>query len=294
MTERSMVKDGKPISHSRLEMRHKPQPAESNTSGVMHGGYILFHLDTAGGMTAMRHAGTRVVTVSVDRMDFKSPVRMGEDMVFKTSANMAHKSSIEVGARIEAENPYTGELRHVGTAYLTYVALNEEGRPTVVRPLIPETQEDRRRMADAARRRNLRRMERAQANGKAFIFRIALLPELYALCRLAPGAPVPAVPEGSFFATARDGGEISLVLPQEALPSSGSGMKLDKGWRAFMLRADLDLSLSGVVANLSAIIAAEKISIYYVTTFSTGYFLVRADQVQAAAEALRLAGHTVD
>ncbi len=289
-----MTQEGKPISHSRMEMRHKPQPAESNTNGVMHGGYILYHLDTAGGMSAARHAGSRVVTVSVDRMDFKSPVRMGEDMLYRTSVNMVHRSSIEVGARIEAENPYTGETRHVGTAYLTFVALNEEGRPTAVRPLIPETPEDRRRMADAARRRNLRRMERAQANGKAFSFRIALLPERYALCRLEPGEAVPAVAAGAFFAMAQGGNELSLVLPEESAPASGAGLKLDKGWRAFMLRAELDVSLSGVVANLSAIIAAERISIYYVTTFSTGYFLVREDNTRAAADALRLAGHTVD
>ncbi len=286
--------EGKPISRSRVEMRHKPQPAESNTSGVMHGGFILYHLDTASGMAAARHAGNRVVTVSVDRMDFKSPVRMGEDIVYKTSVNMVHRSSIEVGARIEAEHPYTGETRHVGTAYLTFVALNEEGRPTAVRPLIPETAEDRRRMADAARRRNLRRMERAQADGKAFVFRIALLPETYALCRLDPASPVPSLPEGSFAAMARGKDELSLVVPESVRPKDGPGLKWDAPWRAFVLRADLDVSLSGVVANCSAILAAERISICYVSTFSTGYFLVREDQAEAAAAALRLAGHTVD
>lgn len=182
--------EGRPVSYSRLETRHRPQPSEANTFGVMHGGYTLYHLDTFCGMTAMRHAGTRVVTVAVDRMDFKSPIHMGENLVYKTSVNRVHRSSLEVGARIEAETPETGELRHVGTAYLTFVALNENGRPTGVPPLIAENGEDRRRMADAVRRAYLRRMERDQANGKAFSFPIELLPERFLLCRAEAGFDV--------------------------------------------------------------------------------------------------------
>ena len=292
--------EGKPVSYSRLETRHMPQPDESNTHGVMHGGRTLYHLDIACGMTATRHAGTRVVTVSVDRMDFKSPIYMGEVLLYKTSVNMVHRSSLEIGARIEAENMRTMETRHVGTAYLSFVALNENGRPTPVRPLLAETDEDRRRMADAARRSYLRRMERAQSKGKAFVFPIELMAGGFMLCRFSPGVTPPALPPGSFAAFAVTDTEATLIMPESALNDALlaslhglDGARMEKGWRAFAVRADLDLTVSGVVANLSAILAAENISVQYVSTFSSGYLLVRGDAVDAATEALRFAGHLV-
>jgi Acyl-CoA hydrolase len=292
--------EGKTVEYSRLVKRHRPSPSEANNNGVMHGGLILFHLDMACGMTAMRHCGTRVVTVSVDRMDFKSAVQMGENMLFKTSVNMVHRSSLEVGARIEAEDAFTGDLRHVGTAYLTFVALNEDGRPTRVRPLVAETSEDTRRMADAVRRRNLRRMERWQADGRAFSFAIDLLPETFSLCRLAPGVAMPTLPPGSFSAIAADAMGLSLVVPEHASTGDApwqserdAGGYGETGWRAFTLRSDLDLSLSGVVSTVSSILAAEKISIQYISTFTSAYFLVRGDQVEATISALITAGHRV-
>lgn len=292
--------EGRPVSYSRLETRHRPQPSESNTYGVMHGGFTLFHLDTCCGMSAMRHAGTRVVTVAVDRMDFKSPIHMGENLLYKTSVNRVHRSSLEVGARLEAENATTGALRHVGTAYLTFVALNADGRPTAVPLLIAENDEDRRRMADAARRAYLRRMERDQANGRAFSFPIELLPERFLLCRADAGAPLPELARNGFAMCAVTDREITVALPETAATDSvleqySCGVRpcMEKGWRAFAVRRDLDISMSGVVANLSAILAAEKISVQYVSTFSSGYLLVRGDAAAAAAEALRLAGHDV-
>lgn len=291
---------GRAVSHSRLESRFLPQTREMNNHGVMHGGQTLYYLDCYCGMTASRHAGTRVVTVSVDRMDFASPIRQGEPIVFKTSVNRVHRSSLEVGARIETENQRTLETRHVGTAYLTFVALNDAGRPTPVRPLLPETEEDRRRMADAERRAYLRRMERDQSKGRAFMFPIELLPETFYLCRFAPGAPPPPLPAGSFALCAVTDAEVSLIIPETPendalcchLGRSG-GARMEKGWRAFAVRAPLDIATSGVVAALSAVLAAEKISLQYVSTFGSAYLLVRGDAAAPAAEALRLAGHDV-
>ena len=289
-----------PVSYSRLETRHRPQPSEANVHGVMHGGFTLYHLDTACGMSAMRHAGTRVVTVSVDRMDFKSPIHMGENLLYKTSVNRAHRSSLEIGARLEAENPATGELRHVGTAYLTFVALNDNDRPTAVPLLLAENDEDRRRMADAARRAYIRRMERDQANGRAFAFPIELLPERFILCRIGTETQLPALPHSELALHAVTDKETTAILPEtpEMLAflehhSRDKNLRVEKGWRALALRRDLDIAVSGVVANLSAILAAEKISVQYVSTFSSCYLLVRGDAATAAAEALRLAGHAV-
>ena len=292
--------EGRLVSFSRLETRLRPQPGEMNTNGVMHGGMTMYHLDMACGMTAMRHASERVVTVSVDRLDLRSPIHPGENLLYKTSVNMVHRSSLEVGARIEAENARTTELRHVGTAYMTFVALNENGRPTAVRPLIAETDEDRRRMADAVRRAYLRRMERAQAKGAAFSFGLELLPERFTVCRLEPGAAIPPLPGGSFALCAATDTELTLVLPEgagglvpELAPELVTGARMETGWRAFAVRESLDLDVSGVAAHLTAILAAEKIPVQYVSTFSSGYLLVRDDKTVVAAEALRFAGHSV-
>ncbi|MCC8194213.1 MAG: ACT domain-containing protein [Deltaproteobacteria bacterium] len=292
--------EGRPASLGRLESRMRPQPEHANNGGNMHGGYILYHLDTYCGMTASRFSGTRVVTVSVDRMDFARPVPLACNLLFKTSVNMTHRHSMEVGARIEVENSRTLELTHVGTAYLTFVALDDNGRPTTVPPLIPETDEDKRRMADAVRRSYLRRMERAQAKGKAFAFSIELLPESFFLCRFAPGFTPPLLPAGSFALCAATDTETTLVFP-ESPASDGivnavckaGGVRMEKGWRAFAVRETLDLSASGVAAALCAVLAAENISVQYLSTFSSGYLLVRGDAVNEAAEALRFAGHGV-
>lgn len=292
--------ESKPVSHSRLESRFLPQPREMNNYDVMHGGHTLYYLDCHCGLSAARHAGTRVVTVSVDRMDFMSPLYPGEIMIFKTCVNRVHRSSLEVGARIEAEHPHTLAVRHMGTAYFSFVALNENGRPTPVPPLVAETEEDKRRMADAARRAYLRRLERDQAKGKGFSFTIDLLPERFLLCRTEPGGQLPPLPGAVFVLAANDAAEATFIMPETAETDAAfqticavKGARMEKGWRAFAIRDKLDLSVSGVVGVLSSILAAEKIAVQYISTFSSGYLLVRGDAVEQAAEALTLAGHTV-
>ena len=272
-----------------------------NNNGVMHGGQTLYYLDCYCGLSASRHAGTRVVTVSVDRMDFMSPIYPGEVMIFKTCVNRVHRSSLEVGARIEAEHPRTLDVRHMGTAYFSFVALNDDGRPTPVPPLIAETEEDKRRMADAARRAYLRRLERDQAKGKAFSFTLDLLPERFLLCRADEGQPLPPLPGAVFAFVSGDSLESTFVLPEIADTDAAfqkicaaKGARVERGWRAFAIREKLDLSVSGVVGVLTSILAAEKIAVQYISTFSSGYLLVRGDAVDQAAEAFTHAGHTIN
>jgi acyl-CoA hydrolase len=283
-----------------METRIRPQPEHANNGGTMHGGYILYHIDTCCGMAAMRHAGMNVVTAAIDRMDFARPVHLATNMVIKSSVNMVHRSSLEVGARVEEENSLTGERLHVGTAYLTFVALGEKGRPSAVPPLIPETDEDRRRMADAARRAYLRRMERARSKGKDFSFTLELLAERFYLCGLAPGSPLPVLPRAGFALCAAADNEITLVFPDS--PGSDEVMnelrragepRLEKGRRAFAVRGKPDSAVPGAAAALCSVLAAEAISVQYVSTFSAAYLLVGGDVVDEATEALRLAGHTV-
>ncbi len=113
-------------------------------------------VDLAGAMAAMRHARCTVVTASVDRLDFLSPIRLGDVVILKAQVNYAHKTSMEVGCRVETEDPRTGERRYTTKAYLTIVAVDEKGRPRAVPPVVPETELDERRHREAEARRKER------------------------------------------------------------------------------------------------------------------------------------------
>ncbi|MFW5722759.1 MAG: acyl-CoA thioesterase [Desulfohalobiaceae bacterium] len=146
----------KPVAASSLTMAHMTLPEDANAAGSVHGGVIMKHIDTAGGVVAMRHARANAVTASIDRLDFHQPVHVGELLILWASVNGVGKSSMEVGVRAEAENLLTGDRRHVASAYITYVALDEERRPTQVPAIIPETEEEKRRHAAYLERREKR------------------------------------------------------------------------------------------------------------------------------------------
>ena len=147
-------------------MTHLVMPQDANPSGNLHGGVILRHIDTAGGVVAKRHSRTNVVTVSIDRMAFKQPAYMGELLIFKASLNHVGRSSMEIGVRVEAENLRTGEVRHTNSAYLTYVSLDEDGKPSPVAPLLLDSDTAKRRHREAELRRELRQKERALEEGQ--------------------------------------------------------------------------------------------------------------------------------
>ena len=153
--------EGKPVSASDTVMTHRGLPEDANPAGNIHGGVILKHIDLAGATCAMRHArGCTVVTASIDRMEFRAPARVGELMVLKASINMAGRKSMEVGVRVESENLLTGDIRHIASAYLTFVAMDEDRKPTAVPPLRLETATHYRRHEEAQERRKLRKEER--------------------------------------------------------------------------------------------------------------------------------------
>lgn len=143
----------KTVSESLVVMQHAPMPDETNTAGFMHGGHLLKHIDTAAGVAAWRHARCRVVTVSIERMDFLAPIRLEQLLTLTASVNMVGKSSIAVGVRVEAEDLNSGETRHAATCYMTYVAVDENGRPKAVDPLAVETEDEIRRQSKARERR---------------------------------------------------------------------------------------------------------------------------------------------
>jgi len=134
-------------------------PMDANNSGNVFGGTILRLIDEVGSIVALKHARTNVVTASVDRMDFYHPVYIGDMLRLSASINYVHRTSMEVGVRVEAENPITGEVRHTGTCFLTYVGLGANRKPALLPGLKLETEEDKRRWAEAQERRRARLRE---------------------------------------------------------------------------------------------------------------------------------------
>ena len=139
--------------------------AEANTAGNVHGGTVMKFCDEVAALAAIRHSGRRVVTAGVDRMIFLHPVLVGDLVTVRATVNAAWRTSMEVGVRGERGHVRTGEVEHTSTAYLTMVALDEEGRPTAVTPIEPRTAEERRRHAEADLRRRNRLAEREQIVG---------------------------------------------------------------------------------------------------------------------------------
>jgi acyl-CoA hydrolase len=135
---------------------------DANSAGNVHGGTVMKLADEAAGLAAIKHSRQRIVTAGMDRMNFLYPIHIGELVTFSACVNAAWRTSMEVGVRVEAENPLSGEVRHTNTAYLTMVALDEEGRPAPVPPLVATTPDEQRRMREAELRRANRLAERDQ------------------------------------------------------------------------------------------------------------------------------------
>jgi acyl-CoA hydrolase len=133
---------------------------DANQAGMVHGGIVMKLCDEVAAIAAIRHSGHRAVTAAVDRMTFIAPVHVGELMTFRATVNAAWHTSVEVGVRVEAENPREGASRHTSTAYLTMVALDDEGEPTPVPPLEAKSDIEARRRREAELRRKNRLAER--------------------------------------------------------------------------------------------------------------------------------------
>jgi uncharacterized protein (TIGR00369 family) len=145
------------VSDSQVLMSLQMNPADANLAGDVHGGTIMKLVDTAAGICAVRHCRTRVVTVTMDSMSFLHPVHVGDVVSLYASVNDVGHTSLEVGVKVEAENVRTGAKLHTSSAYLVFVALDENGKPTPGPPLIVETEDERRRQAHAKIRRESRR-----------------------------------------------------------------------------------------------------------------------------------------
>lgn len=150
----------RPVRESQATMSELMMPHHANNMGNVFGGVILSLVDRVAAVAATKHARRQCVTVSVDRVDFLEPISLGELVTAHASVNYVGRTSMEVGVRIEAENLVSGRRRHTNSCYVTYVAIDEHGKPTPVPGVVPETEEERRRYRAAEERRRRRLEER--------------------------------------------------------------------------------------------------------------------------------------
>lgn len=146
----------KPISASRIMLSQLMHPEHANLLGHVHGGWVMKLVDEAGALACMRHSQRKVVTVAIDSMVFREPIRIGDLVILRAEVSYTGRTSMEAAVEVIAENPITGEQTHTNTAYLVYVALDDEGRPTSVPPLQAETDEEKQKMERAQERQQQR------------------------------------------------------------------------------------------------------------------------------------------
>jgi uncharacterized protein (TIGR00369 family) len=152
--------ESKKVSDSAVVIVQQMTQQDANLAGNVHGGVVMKLIDNTAGIVALRHSQLNVVTASLDRLDFHKPVYIGDMLRLKACINYVGRTSMEVGVRVEAENVFTGEVRHTASAYLTFVTLDEKGKPTSAPPVIFETEDEKRRNCQAAQRRENRLRER--------------------------------------------------------------------------------------------------------------------------------------
>ncbi|HUI81431.1 MAG TPA: acyl-CoA thioesterase [Bryobacteraceae bacterium] len=158
---------GKPVRESISEYSELALPNDVNALGNVLGGKVMHLVDLAAALAAIRHARLPVVTLSVDSLQFLHPVHSGELIVLRSSVNRVFRTSMEIGVKVTTEHLLTGRQLHTCSAYLTFVALDKNGEPTPVVPVIPETEEEQRRYREAGERREYRLAHSSRTRGEA-------------------------------------------------------------------------------------------------------------------------------
>ena len=153
---------GKPVRESQAIYTELTLPNDANSLGTLFGGKLMQYVDLCAAISAVRHARCPVVTASVDNLTFLHPVRIGQLVVLKSSVNRVFRTSMEVGVQVWVEDLLTGDVKHVSSAYLTFVAINKDGARLPIVPVITETDEEKRRWEQAGERREVRLQLRAQ------------------------------------------------------------------------------------------------------------------------------------
>lgn len=158
--------EGKKVSESSITVVQQMNQMDANLAGNVHGGVIMKLIDNTAGIVGVKHTGGNMVTASIDRIDFHSPVFVGDLLRVSASINYVGKTSMEIGVRVEAENVVSGEVRHTGSAYLTFVSLDEKFKPKQIPPIILETEDEKRRNCEALERKKLRLIAKNMGKSK--------------------------------------------------------------------------------------------------------------------------------
>ncbi len=150
------IMQGITVEETKVTLSHVMQPSDANPMGNVHGGTIIKLIDTAAGVVAWRYARNNAVTASIERLDFHNPVYIGDLLILKACLNYVGRTSMVIGVRAEAENLKNGEVSHTASAYLTFVAIDDDGAPVKVPPIILKTEEEKRRHLEAEIRKEQR------------------------------------------------------------------------------------------------------------------------------------------
>ena len=160
------ARPAKVVRDSQHESSELMMPHHANNLGHVFGGVMLSMMDRTAAVAAFRHCRLNVVTASIDRVDFREPIHVGDLVVMKASVNFVGRTSMEVGVRVEAEELLTGRRRHTNSCYLTFVAVDRNGRPIEIPPVVPESPDEVRRFQAAQQRRKVRLQEREAENAR--------------------------------------------------------------------------------------------------------------------------------
>jgi acyl-CoA hydrolase len=147
---------GKPVKESYVETVQQVMPGDTNVLGTVFGGKVMQWIDIAGAVSAMRHVRRPVVTASFDRVDFHAPARIGHFLILKAQVNYTGRTSLEVEVTVNAEDPMTGDRFLTTNALITFVAIDQNSKPVPVPPVIPETEDEKKRFEDGKKRREER------------------------------------------------------------------------------------------------------------------------------------------
>lgn len=289
----------KKTSDSQVSMVHMPMPDETNVFGDIYGGHIMRHVDLAGSMCALRHARMRVVTAAVEHMEFITPAKPGMILTFSASVNMVSNCSMEVGIRIEGENPLNGETLHIGTCYLVFVGVDSEGAPTKLPRICPDSKAALRRMNDATRRMALTRMERKLNSKESNFFHFYFLPETFYLLRFTKTEAnfftyLAELPQDTFITITKEEKSLSLLLAEEYAKPIAKETKDCQYLAGVRVISPKCSNTTGFLSSVSCILGTAKIPVIFINASAKEYIFIPQSSVPLAVETLRSSGHFVE
>lgn len=289
---------GKTVSSTRITTYHETGPGEANNEGKYFGGNLMRLMDSVGFFSAMRLVRGRMVTAAVS-MYFRAPVEIGSVIICHASVNAVWSTSMEVGIRVETEDPYTGEVSHVGTAYVTYVGVSKDGRPVHLPPLIMESDDDRRRFADATRRSAISRLGMKEDKNSIGLLHLEVLPGSYAIHRLPMDSPMPdlsCLDSTNFVTFCRTKSEVSLIMDEDAarrmcnlIPTLESRCC----YACIKVNEEDMIDKVGLLAGLATLLASVEVPLVTVSTYETFCVLMEKIHLEKVIDRLTTAGHRV-